>query len=50
MICRIIIWLLHRKYIKYGMPIYYIKGTGKAYPIYMLYTEDINVYKRMDEF
>lgn len=27
-----------------------IKGNGKDYPKYLLYTEDENVYKRMDKF
>lgn len=50
MICRLVMWWLHRQYIKYGMPIYYIKGNGKDYPRYMLYTEDEKIYKRMDAF
>lgn len=50
MIERLIMWLCHIKYHKYGMPIFYIKGHEKDYPKYLLYTEDENVYKRMDKF
>jgi hypothetical protein len=52
MICRIIMWLCHIRYKKYGMPIFYIKGLkkDKDYPKYLLYTEDENVYQRMDRF
>ena len=45
---RFIMWLCHRQYKKYGMPIFYIKGTGKDYPNYLIYTEDKNIYERMD--
>jgi hypothetical protein len=39
-------------YKNYGMPIFYIKGLKKDgdYPKYLLYTEDENVYQRMDRF
>lgn len=37
-------------YIKIGKPILFIKGIGNDYPKYLLYTEDENVYKRMDKF
>lgn len=50
MITRFVMWLLHRKYIKYGKPIFYIKGTDKDYPKYLLYTEDCRQYARMDGF
>lgn len=50
MLTRIILWFCHIKYKKYGMPIFYIKGTGVHYPTYLLYTEDENVYRRMDRF
>jgi hypothetical protein len=50
MIAKIIMFLCHLQYKKYKQPILYIKGTGKEYPHYLLYTEDKNVYKRMDEF
>ena len=45
---KLIMWLCHMKYKKYGMPIFYIKGTGQDFPKYLLYTEDENVYKKMD--
>lgn len=48
MIDRLIMWLCHIKYKKYNLPIFYIKGTKKDYPKYLLYTEDATVYKRMD--
>ena len=47
---RFVMWWLHRRYKKTGMPIYYIKGTKKDYPKYLIYTEDEAVYKRMDRF
>lgn len=50
MIFRLVMWWLHRQYIKGGMPIYYVKGNGKNYPRYMLYTEDEKIYNRMDTF
>ncbi len=50
MIKRFVMWWLHRQCIKYGKPILYIKGTGKDYPKYLLYTEDEWVYRRMDIF
>lgn len=52
MIVKIIMWLCHISYKKYGMPIFYIRGTkkDKDYPKYLLYTEDEKVYQRMDRF
>lgn len=50
MIDKIIMWLCHIRYKKYGMPIFYIKGLENDYPKYLLYTEDENVYRRMDRF
>lgn len=50
MIVNIIMWLCHIMYKKYGMPIFYIKGNGKDYPKHLLYTENENVYQRMDRF
>ena len=49
-IVKIIMWLCHILYKKDSMPIHYIRGTGKDYPRYLLYTEDEHVYQRMDEF
>jgi hypothetical protein len=46
----IIIGLCSISYKHYKQPIFYIKGTGKDYPHYLLYTESENVYKRMDDF
>lgn len=48
MIDKLIMWLCHMKYKKYGMPIFYIKGTGQDFPKYLLYTENKIVYKKMD--
>lgn len=50
MIDRLIMWLCHLKYKKHKMPIFYIKGTGKDYPKYLLYTENKFIYNRMDIF
>lgn len=50
MLTRLVMWWLHRRYVKEGMPLYYIKGTGKDYPRYLLFTEDEQLYKRMDGF
>jgi hypothetical protein len=51
---KFLLWLvhlyLHYNYKKYRQPILYIKGTGKDYPRYLLYTEDPAVYRRMDDF
>lgn len=47
---RLIMWLLHLQYKRQGDAIFYIKGRGKGYPKYLLYTEDENVYYRMDNF
>lgn len=48
MIARLIMWLCHIMYKKYGKPIFYIKGTEKDYPKYLLYTENENIYQRID--
>lgn len=45
-----IMLILHRMYVKTGNDIMYIRGVGKDYPKYLLYTENPNVYKRMDDF
>lgn len=50
MIDKLIMWLCHIRYEKYGMPIFYIRGTGKDYPKQLLYTESESVYQRMDKF
>lgn len=50
MITRLVMWWLHRQYIKFGMPIFYIKGSDKDMCKYLLYTEDRNVYERMERF
>jgi hypothetical protein len=52
-IVRLIIFLCHLEYKKhkeFKEDFIYIKGTGKQYPRYLLYTEKENVYKRMDDF
>jgi hypothetical protein len=50
MIDKLIMWLCRIRYHKYNMPIYYIRGTEKDYPRYLLYTEDEYIYNRMDKF
>ena len=50
MIIRLIMWLCHIYYKKYGEDIFCIKGEGKEYPKYLLYTENPTAYKQMDEF
>lgn len=50
MILRFVMWYLHIRYKKQKDDIFYIKGTEKQYPKYLLYTENENVYKRMDDF
>jgi hypothetical protein len=47
---KLVFWWLHRQYKKYGQPIFYSKGTGKEFSKYLLYTENPDVYRRMDEF
>lgn len=47
---RLIIFLYHIEYKYFKDDFLYIKGTGKHYPRYLLYTEKENVYKRMDDF
>ncbi len=48
MIERLIMWLCHLQYKKYGMPMFYIRGTENDYPKYLLYTENEDVYSKMD--
>lgn len=48
MITRIVMWWIHRQYLKYGQTIFYIKGTEGDYPRYMLYTENPRVYAEFD--
>lgn len=50
MLGKIIMFLCSIHYKKYKQPIFYIRGTGKQYPRYLIYTENENVYKRMDKF
>lgn len=50
MLSKLIMFLCSIHYKKHGKPIFYIKGTGKDYPKYLLYTENEAVYRRMDEF
>lgn len=49
MIIKLIMWLCHICYKKRGKDIICIKGEGKHYPKYLMYTENPNAYKRMDE-
>lgn len=51
MVLKFIMWYLERKYSRLnGEPVMFIIGTGKDYPKYMLYTEDEEVRKRMENF
>lgn len=50
MLEKLIMWLCHIEYKRFGQPIFYIKGIEKDYPRHLLYTEDESVYKRMDNF
>ena len=50
MLVKLIMFLCHIHYKKVKAPILYIRGKGKSYPRYLLYTEDENVYKRMNNF
>lgn len=50
MITRLIMWLCHIQYNHFKQDIFYIKGTGKDYPKYLLYTENPITYDRMDRF
>lgn len=47
---RLVMWYLHRQYKKYRSKIIYIKGSGNDYPRYLMYTEDEDMYKKMDRF
>lgn len=49
-IAKFVMWWCGKECKKYGKPIYYIKGTGKDYPNYLLFTNDKEVYHRMDKF
>ena len=48
MITRLVMWWIHRQYLKYGEPIFYIRGTDKDYPRYLLYTEEPRVHEKFD--
>ena len=48
LIDKLIMWLCHKRYKHYGMPIFYIKGLEKDYPKYLIYTESETVYRKMD--
>ena len=49
-ITRLAMKLLHVCYKYYNEDIFYVRGTGKHYPKYMLYTENPNTYQRMENF
>lgn len=48
MITRLVMWWIHRQYLKYGETIFYIRGTGRDYPRYLLYTEEPRAYEEFD--
>lgn len=48
MLTRIIIFLCRIKYKKYKKPIFYIRGTDKHYPRYLMYTEVERIRKKME--
>lgn len=50
LISNIILFLCRILYTHYKQPILYIKGIGKDYPRYLLYTENEKVSKRMEDF
>lgn len=50
MIFKIIMFLCSIYYKRYNQSIFYIKGTGKNYPKYLLYTENEKTYHKMDKF
>ncbi|MEQ6049504.1 hypothetical protein U2I53_10700 [Lysinibacillus capsici] len=50
MLAKLIMFLCHIQHKRYGNDLLYIKGKGKDYPKYLLYTENENVYSRMDNF
>ena len=47
---KLVLWYCTKQCRKYGKAIFYIKGKGKDYPKYLLFTENESVYNRMDEF
>lgn len=52
-VVRLIMFLCHieyKRHKKFKEDFIYIKGTGKQYPRFLLYTEKENVYKRMNDF
>ena len=49
LIAKLIMFLCHIQYKKRNQPLMYIRGTGDNYPNYLIYTEDENIYQRMDE-
>jgi len=48
MITRLVMWWIHRQYLKYGETIFYIRGIDRDYPRYLLYTEEPRVYEKFD--
>lgn len=49
MIIKLIMWLCHIQYKKYGQVMFYIKGYDEEYPRYLIYTENERIYKKFDE-
>lgn len=49
MLANLIMFLCRIHYKKYGKAIFYIKGTGKDFPRYLLYTEDYYMYKKFGD-
>lgn len=50
MIANLIMLLCRIQYRHYKQDIFYIKGTGKDYGRYLLYTEKPRTAERMDKF
>ena len=48
MVTKLVMRWIHRRYLKYGETIFYIRGTGRDYPRYLLYTEEPRVYEKFD--
>lgn len=48
MITRFVMWWIHKQYLKHNKPIFFIKGTDKDYPRYLLYTENEDLHEHFD--
>lgn len=46
---KLILFILHFYYKHYEGTLFYVRGVGKDYPKYLLYTEDEQQWHRMDD-